>query len=137
MTQFDPSNLLAEIEADDAAEAQALADRQQRRRAALEPAALLAAEIATSREHFLAEDRQRLTRLAELVKEAKKNGAPAAKLHQLKIVPLTVRPHRARSRSTTTKTQARRKPPPPTRLPHETSPSLAREESAPTSPLHP
>lgn len=108
MTQFDPSNLLAEIEADDAAEAQALAERQRRRREALEPAAQLAAEIATTREHFLAEDRQRLTRLAELVKEAKKNGAPAAKLDQLDFAPLTAHARSGRSRSASSKPRARR-----------------------------
>ncbi|MCG7635304.1 hypothetical protein MHN80_23605 [Gordonia McavH-238-E] len=108
MTQFDPSNLLAEIEADDAAEAQALAERQRRRREALEPAARLAAEIATTRDHFLAEDRQRLSRLAELVKEAKKNGAPAAKLDQLDFAPLNAQPRGGRTRSGASKPRARR-----------------------------
>ncbi|PZT91809.1 MAG: hypothetical protein DI630_29030 [Gordonia sp. (in: high G+C Gram-positive bacteria)] len=128
MTQFDPSNLLAEIEADDAAEAQALAERQRRRREALEPAARLAAEIATAREHFLAEDRQRLTRLAELVKEAKKNGAPAAKLDQLDFAPLTAQARSGRGRSAGSKPRARRttaaaeKPTEPTRERSEQTP---------------
>ncbi|WP_078113951.1 hypothetical protein [Gordonia sp. IITR100] len=108
MTQFDPSNLLAEIEADDAAEAQALAERQRRRREALEPAARLAAEIATAREHFLAEDRQRLNRLAKLVKEAKRNGAPAAKLDQFDFAPLTAQARSGRGRSGASKPRARR-----------------------------
>lgn len=108
MTQFDPRTLLAEIEADDAAEAQALAERQQRRREALEPAARLAAEIATTREHFLAEDRQRLSRLADLVKEAKKNGAPPAKLDHLDFAPLTAQTRSGRGRSAASKPRARR-----------------------------
>ncbi|AFR51474.1 hypothetical protein [Gordonia sp. KTR9] len=110
MTQFDPSNLLAEIEADDAAEVQALAERQRRRREALEPAAQLAAEIATTRDHFLAEDRQRLSRLAKLVKEAKRNGAPAAKLDQFDFAPLTAQARSGRGRSGASKPRARRTP---------------------------
>ncbi len=108
MSPFDPNSLLAEIEADDAAEVQALAERQRRRREALEPAAQLAAEIATTRQHFLAEDRQRLSRLAELVKEARKNGAPAAKLDQLDFAPLAAQSRGARSRSAGSKPRARR-----------------------------
>ena len=89
MTTFDPTNLLAEIEAEDAAEAQALAERQRRRREALEPAAQLAAEIEATRTEFLEADRRRLAELAQLVKEAKRNGAPAAKLDRLNVAPLT------------------------------------------------
>ncbi|MAU80868.1 MAG: hypothetical protein CME34_03155 [Gordonia sp.] len=129
MTPFDPSNLLAEIEADDAAEVQALAERQRRRREALEPAAQLAAEIATTREHFLAEDRQRLSRLAELVKEAKKNGAPTAKLDQLHFAPLTAQARGGRSRSGASKPRAQRSPATPDK---HTEPAQAGSEQTPT-----
>ncbi|UOG23763.1 hypothetical protein MTX80_23480 (plasmid) [Gordonia amicalis] len=101
MTTFNPTNLLAELEAEDAAEAQALADRQRRRREALEPAARLAAEIEATRTEFLESDRRRLAELAQLVKEAKKNGAPAAKLDLLSVAPLTTQsgPRRGRTSS--------------------------------------
>ena len=100
MTTFNPTNLLAELEAEDAAEAQALADRQRRRREALEPAARLAAEIEATRTEFLESDRRRLAELAQLVKEAKKNGAPAAKLDLLSVAPLTTQSGPRRGRKT-------------------------------------
>lgn len=99
MTTFDPTNLLAEIDAEDAAETQALADRQRRRREALEPAVRLAAEIEATRSEFLAADRRRLAELSQLVKEAKKNGAPAAKLDRLTISPLTTQSGTRRGRA--------------------------------------
>ncbi|GAB93455.1 hypothetical protein [Gordonia rhizosphera] len=114
MTSNDPTDLLAEIEASDAAEAEALAQRQRRRRAALEPAALLAAEIATTREDFLAEDRRRLVELADLVKQAKKNDAPAAALDRLVFTPMTTQP---RTRTGASKRPPRRTPPPPAATP--------------------
>ncbi|MDY6810991.1 MAG: hypothetical protein SW127_18590 [Actinomycetota bacterium] len=111
MTSNDPTDLLAEIEASDAAEAEALAQRQRRRREALEPAARLAAEIAATREDFLAEDRRRLVELADLVKQAKKNDAPAAALDRLAFTPMTTQPRSSRTRSGAAKRPSRRTPP--------------------------
>ena len=110
MTSNDPTDLLAEIEASDAAEAEALAQRQRRRREALEPAARLAAEIAATREDFLAEDRRRLVELADLVKQAKKNDAPAAALDRLTFTPMTTQPRGSRTRTGAAKRPSRRTP---------------------------
>ena len=110
MTSNDPTDLLAEIEASDAAEAEALAQRQRRRREALEPAARLAAEIAATREDFLAEDRRRLVELADLVKQAKKNDAPAAALDRLTFTPMTTQPRNSRPRPGAVKRPSRRTP---------------------------
>ncbi|MCF3940640.1 hypothetical protein [Gordonia tangerina] len=126
MTSNDPTDLLAEIEASDAAEAEALAQRQRRRREALEPAARLAAEIAATREDFLAEDRRRLIELADLVKQAKKNDAPAAALDRLTFTPMTTQPRNSRTRTGTSR-----------RPPRSSSPTgLASTSNAKTSQQH-
>ncbi|MCK8615302.1 hypothetical protein [Gordonia sp. C13] len=123
MTTFDPSNLLAEIEAEDAAEAQALAERQRRRREALEPAAQLAAEIEATRTEFLKADRRRLAELAGLVKEAKKNGAPAAKLDLLNVAPLTTQAGTRRGRASGARRPRRTTAPEPTAAAQYTPPT--------------
>ena len=57
-------------------------------------------EIEATRTEFLESDRRRLAELAQLVKEAKKNGAPAAKLDLLSIAPLTTQSGTRRGRKT-------------------------------------
>lgn len=91
MSKFDPTDLLADIDNEDAVEAAALAERQRRRREALTPAAELAAEIAHTRTEFLAADAERLAELSTRLKEAKKNGAPKDKLDRLSFAKLTAR----------------------------------------------
>ncbi|MBE7195465.1 MAG: hypothetical protein INR66_23680 [Gordonia polyisoprenivorans] len=108
---FDPTDLLAALERADAAEAQALAERQRKRREALEPAARLYQQIATARAEFLTRETELLDQLTTALKEAKKNGAPRDKLDQLAIEPLTTKntarkttPRRTRTTKPATRT---------------------------------
>lgn len=109
---FDPTDLLAEIDAADAAEAKALAERQRKRRAALEPAAKLFQQIATARAEFLARESELLDQLVAVLKEAKKNGAPDDKLDQLRIPPLTTKPSRNAPRARKSKREKTPSAPP-------------------------
>lgn len=137
MTSNDPTDLLADIEAADAAEAEELAQRQRRRRAALEPAARLAAEIAATREDFLAEDRRRLSELAELVKHAKKSCAPTAHLDRLIFTPLTTQPRGSRARTgASSKRPGRRSSPAHTEpSPSTSEPARDAGHDSPAAPL--
>lgn len=120
---FDPATLLADIDAADEAEAKALAERQRKRRAALEPAARLYQQIATARAEFLTRETELLDQLAAALKEARKNGAPHDKLDQLHIPALTTKPG---SKKTPTKRPATKKAPTRTKPgPDATSTSLA------------
>lgn len=127
---FDPTDLLAELERADAAEAQALAERQRKRREALEPAARLYQEIATARAEFLTRENELLDQLSTALKEAKKNGAPPNKLDQLTIEPLT-------TKSTTRKTTPRktRTTKPATRTATTPAPADTEPSEASSTPL--
>lgn len=78
----------AELEEDDAKELAALKERQRQRREALVPAMALSREIAAARAEFEEADRERVDKLNAAIRQARKNGAPAARLDALKVEPL-------------------------------------------------
>jgi|CXWK01.1.fsa_nt_gi hypothetical protein len=108
------AEIAAELEAEDAREAEELAARQRQRRDALVPAMALSRAIAAAREEFAAADRERVEELTALVKQARKNGAPKARLDALAVEPLGIRkrsPRRTRrSESAATKPPAAGQP---------------------------
>lgn len=92
MTITSTPDFLADLAADQEAQAQKLRDQQRAQREALAPAATLATKIIADRAAFLERDAALLEELTEALREAKRAGAPASYLEALARGPLTEGP---------------------------------------------